>query len=130
MDLTIPTIVNADIKDAQAAQIKSYTFSNIKNWVYSSPFNVPNSNPLYINLRQWSTSSDYTPYTIEYTVFTHTPTGTPKMSSYSSSVYNYSGPAVYAQMSGAPVQDNQATLHITIKKGDQAYSGYGEIYQN
>jgi hypothetical protein len=64
------------------------------------------------------------------------------MSSYSSSVYNYSGPAVYAQMSGAPVQDNQATLHITIKKGDQAtlhitikkgdqaYSGYGEIYQN
>ncbi|MGI6650027.1 MAG: hypothetical protein ACOX5W_13585 [Bacillota bacterium] len=127
--MLIPTIVNADIKEAQATQIKDYSFQ-ITNFIKTAPFNVPNTNPLYINLRQWSTSTPYNPYTINYSVYTRDVFGVGSRCSYSSSVYNYSGPAVYAEMSSTPKADSAATLEITVTNGNQAYAGYGEIYQN
>lgn len=112
---------------ANAAQIKTYTFSNVRDYVESNAFSVPNTNPIWINFRQWD-NSGYN-YTITYTVRSQKGLSGTVYCSYSSSISNQNGSAEYKQMSGTPVAGNRY-LRIEVTSGATYTNGYGELYQN
>ncbi|MDD2300768.1 MAG: hypothetical protein PHU69_14165 [Fermentimonas sp.] len=112
---------------ADAAQIRAYTFSNVRDYVESSAFNVPNTNPIWINFRQWD-NSGYN-YTITYKVQSAKGYSATVHCSHSSSISNQNGSAQYQQMSGTPVAGSKY-LRIEVTSGATYTNGYGELYQN
>ncbi|MFA7077276.1 MAG: hypothetical protein WC147_02530 [Syntrophomonas sp.] len=112
---------------ANAAQIKAYTFSDVWYYIESSNFNVANTNPIWINFRQWD-ASDYN-YTITYSVRSKQGTVVTTHCSYSSSISNQNGSVQYKQMSGTPTSGSRY-MRIEVTSGATYTSGYGELYQN
>ena len=121
----IPLSAHANAK-ITATQLYSYGFSDVRDTIYSTGTFSSNTNPIYINLRQWD-NSGYN-YTVTYTVCKKSWLGDIDYCSYSSSVSNQNGPAVYAKMNGTPAAGSGRSLRIAVS-GSYA-NGHGELYQN